>query len=313
MRTADLALRHGIQPELKLRQEMGDRPAEAFAELFTGLIPMAKIIQADNVADYVKKRPHDYTLDSFPALTPPWPAIWLEYPGMGGTGQRRGVMVLDVTDMDIPWLERMVEKARSDCEDPSKIRWVTSWTLFIEHKKRLVAGPIGWYVVALDGYGRMIGNAYAVASGREGPLGNDNPAVEQLTVALLPAWQTIALLHCKNVDAVEVTQSPKVAKKYKDRYGLEPVRYNHVKLRLPRQPGAPRGARPEYTGDFLGLHDAAGSFGHYGQCCPPEVHPRNGLLFGRYEGMFWRTPSVRGNPERGMVFSDIEVAGVTAE
>lgn len=129
----------------------------------------------------------------------------------------------------------------------------------------------------------------------------DNADPSWLVRALAPAMQTIAFLHCKNVETEEHAPPAKVQKKRQRNGKLPLVRYRRVKLNLPRKTSSGKGKGGGIT---PGLHIVAGHFAHYGACC--GNHPPKGRLFGKHEGVYWVPTHVRGDEDEGYVVTDFD-------
>jgi hypothetical protein len=108
------------------------------------------------------------------------------------------------------------------------------------------------------------------------------------------AYFTILALNCKNVQAEVVP--PSVALNEKRRKKGKPglLSYHVLKVTVPRS-GGTHGASGE--GGSVRLHWQCGHFKKYG---PPG-------LFGKYVGLFWWQPNLRGDPAQGIVMKDYEV------
>lgn len=288
------------------------------------------VIVADNVAAFTRASKTNYMLEEFPCLAPPWPVFWLEYPSVSGK-QRRAVMVREVSEMadttDNAFGGSIKDARENGFEgDP---RWVIELAAMAEDEKRRVVGPVGWLVLALDERGMCVGNRWVLGT-PYGPLVNPefklyNGATfddSWLLAALLPALQSISFLHCKNMAVDRVEPPPKLSARHRRDHGRPLLRYQQVRLEVPRTGTHPRGAE----GGTLGppsLHIVAGHMAHYGDChvprpgCPQKHgydrcsgcggHDPHGKLFGKHEGMYWVPQMSRGNPTRGEVRTDYEL------
>lgn len=132
--------------------------------------------------------------------------------------------------------------------------------------------------------------------------GSDDADDTWLTRALAPAYQAVAFLHCKNVSVDEIVPAAKVQARRRRDGKLPLVRYHTLRLDVPRRGGG--GGNGDKTAS-KSLHIVAGHFAHYGACCPS--HPPRGLLFGRYEGVYWHPTHARGNSQVGTVRTDFDL------
>jgi hypothetical protein len=278
------------------------------------------IIEATNVARYVDEHPISW--GELPSIRPPWPVFWIEYENFTGN-ERRGVLVTELHDseLDTPTrglgptpgsttsLRKIMTGHLYEGESADDIAHYVSWQCYIEDKRaRRVWGP--WYMVvtAIDERGRELGNRWwilapeAVERIIELTRGAEHGENEEtwLLSAIAPAMQTVAFLHCRNVATEEHGPPAKLSKAHKRRHGAPMVRWQTVRLEVPRRQGSSDGGGSR---DPSALHIVAGHFSHYGDCCPSSHDPK-GKLFGRLEGVYWMPSHVRGDPRRGVVLTD---------
>lgn len=372
MRTADRIIEGSWYFPFGL--EEGSRPF--LADLADDL-PTCPVLLADNIAAYMHQQRRPFDMKALPALSPPWPQFWIEYGSSGS--QRRGVWVMDCTDMEPPGADEdpqsvptLVAAARRNCSP----RWVIVLDLLIERGKR-VWGPAGMVAVALDDYGAVLATEWSAAPllvlgdkiaevAARGPLNieefnydeemvnlanvralsetdfaeakrlaeievkrlgrliaEDEARIDEISEALSaseavlsvgsdregwlmramsPALQTIAFLHCKNVVVEEVRPAAKVQAKRAKRGRPGLVRYQTVRLDVPRKQSAGSGGGHR----DVSFHIVAGHFAHYGDCCPSQHEP-HGLLFGRLSGVHWVPSHARGDREVGEVQTDFDL------
>lgn len=274
------------------------------AELGRRRIP---VIVADNVAEYVRRhfeQGKDLPVGGWPCLAPPWPIAFIEY--QSGTGrQRRGVLAMsldlwntspenlrELNEHAIDGLRGALEDAATNFPD-AEVRWLMTLAVYVDDL-RLVSGPVGSVITALDPRGRELGNRWVLRKEFQWEGKEEAADGHWLYAACTPAWQTIAFSHCRNVVVGHERRPEKLERAYRKRHGQNPVRWQTVRLELPRrqQDGHGRGG-----GTTPDLHIVAGHFSHYGDCCPDQHEPR-GKLFGRLEGVYWMPQHLRGNPER---------------
>lgn len=257
------------------------------------------VIVADNVADYVRAnsaRGHTYAIGAWPCLAPPWDWAWIEYTNATGN-QRRGVWMISfdlkkASPSERSELNGMIGAAIEDARRQSpgeEVRWALVMIMFIDDGRH-VQGPMGSVIWILDEYGKELGNRWFLRPAQWQPAPEDEAM--WLHAALLPALQTIAFMHCKNVVVDHGQRPPKLAKAYRKRHGQEPVRWQTVRLELPRQ--AAEGGEVRRPGTGPSLHIVSGHFSHYGDCCPTQHEPK-GKLFGRLEGVYWMPMHMRGD------------------
>ena len=305
MRMADRVLADGVAKpahHLGVRDHDGWLQRQAEAVLRTH----PPVLLADNVAEYVSA--HGFVIGSLPCEAPPWPEFWVEHRG-GGPSTRIGALVQDYSNsfkdggefvnlMDGTDLgKRLVRSIRKEGGDPDRTRFVVCHQVYVEQRKRVV-GPVCFVMLALDERGRQLGNVWqsllsATAFGDEM---TDAEVDEYVAGMASVSMQTVAFLHCKNVGTEEHYEPrEKIRKSHKRRHGTELVRWQTVRLQVPRRQGGGQGTG---SGDPTALHIVAGHFAHFGDCCPGQHEP-NGKLFGRSTGVYWMASHVRGDPAEG--------------
>ena len=135
----------------------------------------------------------------------------------------------------------------------------------------------------------------------------DTNSSEWLIRSLAPAMQTLAFMHCRNVELGETSPPVKVQAKRRRANRAPLVRYHTLHIDLPRRSSGGGGASPV---GGKSLHIVAGHFAHYGECCAD--HPPRGLLFGRLQGVYWVPTHARGEAVIGETRTDYEVRHVPA-
>lgn len=108
---------------------------------------------------------------------------------------------------------------------------------------------------------------------------------------------TLCFMHTKNVSIDTVEPPAKLSKAHQKR-GHEPLSAYKV-LRITPMGGASRGDTGEGTHASPSLHICRGHWKHYTEA--------TGLLFGKYEGIYWWHQQLRGRREHGTVQKDYEV------
>ncbi len=333
MKTADRILVDGLQAPFSRgkHRSMAEDWVETAAQIKRELAS-CPVLVADNVAAYTRTREANYVLEEFPCLAPPWPVFFLEYPSMSGK-QRRAVIVRDVTDQQAGAtvdnaFEGSIKDARANGFE-GEPKWVVEMAVMAEDAKHTVVGPVGWLVLALDERGMVVGNRWVLGTPR-GPFvmqefrlyNGDTFDDTWLIAALLPAFQAISFLHCKNMVVDQVDPPAKLSAKHRRNHGRPLLRYQQVRLEVPRAGTRPRGSGGGEMGP-PSLHIVAGHMAHYGDChaprpgCPQKHgydrcggcggHDPHGKLFGKHQGMYWVPQMSRGDPVRGEVRTDYEL------
>ena len=107
----------------------------------------------------------------------------------------------------------------------------------------------------------------------------------------------LMLLNCKNVVTEDNLPSEKLNNKRRKRGRLELFTYKTLKLVLPSE--SKKGGEYLPSGKKVKIHLCRGHFKNYTKDAP---------LFGRYTGLYWWQPHVRGDKKEGMVVKDYEIS-----
>lgn len=280
--------------------------------------PDVAIIVADNVADYVRAqhgRGREYRIGDWPCLAPPWNFAWIEYPSTSRK-QRRGAWcvgfdLLKATPDERSQVNGMIGEAIADAENQSPgevVRWALVMCLFVDDLRH-VQGPMGAVIWVLDEHGKELGNRWFLRPESEWQPTTHDEAM-WLHAAALPALQTIAFAHCRNVVVDRHKRPAKLASAYRRRHGEEPLGWRTVRLELPRRASGP--TSPDVSiSEASSLHIVAGHFAHYGDCCPTTHEPK-GKLFGRLTGVYWMPQHLRGDPSREARAEHVVTVGAVA-
>jgi len=104
-----------------------------------------------------------------------------------------------------------------------------------------------------------------------------------------PTLLAVCFLHCKNVKIVEETVDKPLAKKYRERTGIQPTPYKTLVIEPLKQILRTEGRSGE-VGIQRAMHICRGHFADY----------TDGKgLFGKYHGRFWIPATVRGTKRGG--------------
>jgi len=107
----------------------------------------------------------------------------------------------------------------------------------------------------------------------------------------------LMLLNCKNVITEDNLPPEKLNNKRRKRGRLELFTYKTLKLVLPSE--SKKGAEYLPSGKKVKIHLCRGHFKNYTKDAP---------LFGRYTGLYWWQPHVRGDKKEGMVVKAYEIS-----
>jgi hypothetical protein len=333
MRVADLILSHGVrmppgvfpgQPDMaEIERTMSDSVRD--------LILTAPVIVATNVYEYCRTITDELDLYAdLPCAAPPFDEVWLEYNQRNGiqvglearasnanagrfiVGQPKPVEVGSngytrlspypgEPDLGMWLSDNLPDQAAWD-----QVRWLWTVHFYQSDGRRWVFGPLTTLSAALDEWGALLDLTYQFLV----PAGVTDASVLQ-AMALTPMQiflTTINLMQCANVRTVYVDPPAALSRKHRRKGHLnrDLVRYGVLQLGW-EGPAERSRHRSKPSQGVVGSHIVRGSIHHYGNCCPRR-HPPKGLYFGKYEGRIWVPHHDRGNPGRGVIVSDFEIA-----
>lgn len=107
---------------------------------------------------------------------------------------------------------------------------------------------------------------------------------------------SLILLNCKNIITERIDPAPALNKKRRKRRKQELYSYHILKI---KPTGGSKKGESFPTGDHNRVHLCRGHFKLYTTAAP---------LFGRYTGLYWWQPHVRGQNKKGIVLKDYEFA-----
>jgi|GEM_PF-2137180 len=110
----------------------------------------------------------------------------------------------------------------------------------------------------------------------------------------------LVLLNCKNVVTEDNLPPIKLNRKRKKKGKPELFTYKTLKLVLPSE--SKKGGEYLPSGTKVKIHLCRGHFKNYTKDAP---------LFGRYTGLYWWQPHVRGDKKEGMVVKDYKISTTT--
>jgi hypothetical protein len=253
------------------------------------------VLLIDNVADYyyvgTTQETWNLTRD-FPNLSPPFPAFWCEHRVPRAIRSENGDVNL------VEAFEGRLNKGRvgwlilaADRKDvvgdgiPADTRWVLCGELFIDCGDiDGILGPHGSWLAAIDEHGAMIGAPHLRSYAPE----SANEAMQAQMTWIHPTLLAVSFLHCRNVSIVDNAVPPKLARRTRERHGIEPTAYKTLVIEPLKQVLRHEG-RSHETGLANAMHICRGHFKDY----------REGRgLFGKYHQVVWQPSIVRGTKHR---------------
>lgn len=299
------------------------------------LLNQAKVYDISEVSQYYHSRPQVYKPEDFPNIAPPFRVMWFEYPfpEYSQKGDERldfkakfAEANLQASDFGVGcWL---LSLERPEWDKPYKLPAYVKWqcTMYIALSKYTQLtdtdfARMQWFVTDSGKFYLTNGEPrcdYQIPRSilRSVP---EQDAVDAITTNALPAFMTLSLLHCKNVEIVEY--SAKQAKERKLEKALKFLKPHqslkkHYTLKVSPVSKQYRAGKPssEWKGGErkeTAWHQVPGQFRQYGGTYP-DGRPR-GLLFGKWSGLFWVPSHDRGRKEGGEITHDYKVEGVSSE
>src|SRR5215831_11258956 len=225
------------------------------------------VLLIDNVADYyftASDQEHwDLTKD-FPNLAPPFPAFWCEHKiprlihskekgdtdtsGWVNTG-RVGTLITALT------------RHQFQGENvPDNVKWVLWGELFVDYGRHAIVGEgsHGAFFFAIDAEGRLVDRPWMQTYSH--PSLNDE--MRNFMIWFNPALLAVSFLHCKNVTLDKYRTPPKLARRYKERHGVEPCEYHTLVIEPLKQILRSEGKSHE-VGLQKAMHICRGHFKDY--------------------------------------------------
>lgn len=222
-------------------------------------------------------RPTVNVYDDFPMVMSPWPAATFAYVNVSGN-----VLVMQTNAG--PWSA----EDRWDTQNPvdwDRVRWLVEASMWVggrDGKGR--SGPTHGPVRILQNAVYGEGNAADLRWVSLVKHDDDDPSRWEIPTAVLSA--ALNFLSCSNVEVAEPIRPFPV----RQRMRKTRVQLQTIVVRPPgkRSAGRAAGAVRAFEPLDTPLTSVRGSFGRYG----PKYG--RGLLFGKYEGQFWRPAHARG-------------------
>lgn len=256
--------------------------------------PELPVIDVTNVSDYYYTSEQEYwdPRHDFPNLAPPYQAAWFE------SKMQRRIHSKECGDTDVAALVphgrtgvliHALDPSTQQFEGkpPEGTKWVLWCELYIDFGKRGVTceGPHGSMFLCVSAEGAILETPWMQSfvddvHGDPAMLG----LMRSQMTWLYPTFLAISFMHCRNVALVDNKVPKPLAKKYRERTGVEPVAYKTLVIE-PLKQILRRDGGSDKVGIQRALHICRGHFKDY----------REGRgLFGRYHQMVWQPSVVRG-------------------
>lgn len=321
------AVRVYEHPGAAVRFHASDGRVVSYSETLAAVLRVAQQIGAADGVDVIDATAVYDSLGSEPVdiyqqavcVAPPFQAAIVGYTNRAGNAILLATQSAEMTpDLLASWSSvadsgQQVPWSSVNPVDWGRVRWMIKATVLLGGRTRAGAviptlGPLAdlWAAVYDDGaladlhWVDYTFRLHPSADGR--PVGDPNDETAAAAGALITDATTLwvsllSFLNCRNVEAAE----PARPRSERRRLARIMPGGRVVKVLTVTTPGGKRSAAARH-GDAAGqaLTTVRGHFGHYGNCCPGRHEP-NGLLFGRYEGRYWRPQTARGSRDHGEV------------
>lgn len=287
-------------------------------DAFWQCLPLTRLIQADNVAQYyffVSDKdvfgPRD-----IPNVAPPFPSFFVEFrmPNRMNSG---GIIVKtspEWSDSEIGILftasefdefeNGSWENFSSALDDPwpNSGKWFVMGHVFVLMQKRLFFPCIfymnideqGGCIRTIETPGCFAGQSVVMTS--RGGWG-EFFSRSLHDVILSPALLAVSFMHCKNVTMQRETPPAQLSKKYQKKHGRPLMSYHTLNIEPLKQILRTEG-NVEKTGLKQALHICRGHFKDFS---------KGSGLFGKYKGLYWWDSQVRGSVKEGIVDKDYAI------
>jgi hypothetical protein len=188
------------------------------------------------------------------------------------------------------------DQFRAEGELPDNVKWILWAELFIDYGWRGVAadGTHGSTFFAIDADGRLIERPWLQTYTHP----EHNEHIRNIITFFHPTLLAISFLHCKNVRLDENHVPKPLAKKFKERHGVEPCGYKTLVIEPLKAILRSEGGHGKGNGLAKAMHICRGHFRDY----------REGRgLFGKYHQLVWTPSVVRGTKGKQAPPREIEV------
>jgi hypothetical protein len=272
--------------------------------------PSVKTVGLDKTMEYMDK--------AF-VCAPPFPMFWMEYHGVfsetasGHTGL--AVMVFDLdkkkgfTAMQLMntflSLSKQPPITQGITSDPSIIkfnesRWVFNIVIVLAEDGRPLSPSMIGMMMGVSRDGKVRGSWPLIYTGAASEEHWDN-LKSVMTESIMPMYEALTLMHCKNIDTHAIPMEPRLNKYCKSRFGRNKEDYKYHIL-VVRPPGSNKdeAAIPLVQQEESGtkLHSVRGGYATYTEAAP---------MFGRLVGTFYRPWHMSGNPKYGTIEKDYKL------
>ena len=246
------------------------------------------VILIDNVAEYMYRgsdQEHWDLIKDFPNLAPPFDAFWCEHkmPTL--------IHSKECGDTDLSYVQRgrvgvlvhsINPKTAKGDGIPENARWILWVELFVDYgqKGRGIEGPHGSIFMCVDEHGVLIERPWMQSL--------SDPGMDELLKSFMtwmnPTLLSMSFMHCKNVTLVKNDVPKPLAKKYRQKHGVQPTRYQTLIIEPLKNILRTEGRSGE-VGLAKAIHICRGHFRDYRQ---------GAGLFGKYHVQVWTPQIVRG-------------------
>ena len=265
---------------------------------FSGFLPSAKVVLANNVDEYLMVNKPLTPLYEFPCVAPPFDNFFVEL-NIGKEDDHLGFHCV-VRDANLDQV--VTHPALMYKGDVGNIRWMYVIDVYTGYAARKYNSFFWRGFAYLDFDGKLLnfGQGLEESDWEKSPNHLYDSVKMYVFSAFLRFFWVLAFMNTRNTVLIDNPPPAKLSKRHEKKYGVPLVTYKTLKV-LPMRKVNQNDYETDDASDASipkSLHIARGHFKDY----------RNGPgLFGKFQDIFWWDAHVRGNAEKGVVVKDYDV------
>lgn len=245
----------------------------------------------------------DWINADFPNIAPPFPSFLIEARSSSDKDFFAGLLFTDFTEEPFALPSGLTPPPLPKLKDMhGDVRWRLAFSAVRYLDRRLQWLPVvGFMHIAEDGTWLdesaqipMFTDGRYIRRTDEARRWVDE-ACNYIPFALL----TLSMLHCKNIEIVENVPPAKLSQRAKKDYGV-PLHITKTLAVRPTKRVSENPGKLDSPRSLAAQHIVRGHFKEFTDEAP---------LFGKWTGMYWWEPAVRGKAERGKVEKQYKVKG----
>lgn len=249
-----------------------------YVEFLATFLSYAQVFHISNVHELIQPEHGFHTKDDFPNIVPPYEFTWMEWKIRPDFAKA----------INFPELNRAGTLTCLQRKENNFILKIFGVTEMMLPTQSIAVFP-GYAEYLLDNMGSFIDSD--IVLDKDAPIPSE--AIDGL---LIPTFFAISLLNCKNVTTKECTPFKGEEKRWNKHHKKPLCRFHTLNISSMTNVLKTEGNIKE-NGPMKALHLCRGHFKTYNE---------KGL-FGKHKGMFYFSPTIRGNKKEGIVLKDYNV------